>query len=149
MSDEKKHAYSTDTIHSFERDGDSIKNQVQLESGMIFKSAFQLNVEREWKDKDNDPDFQVKVSFVIGLDKQFFFSVKSFIFYYPSVLTYVLGAQKTVSLIMCPNMDTQIMLLCAMGNILFNTHYKKKHSYTKGSKEGTKPLLRLFAQLFV
>ena len=70
MSDEKKQAYSTDTIHIFERDGDSIKNQVQLESGMIFKSAFQLNVEREWKDKDNDPDFQVKVSFVIGLDKQ-------------------------------------------------------------------------------
>ena len=31
---------------------------------------------------------------VIGLDKQNFFSVKLEIFSYPSVLTYILGAQK-------------------------------------------------------
>ena len=94
MSDEKKQAYSTDTIHSFERDGDSIKNQVQLESGMIFKSAFQLNVEREWKDKDNDPDFQVKVSFVSSLDKHNFQrKIINMILPNPSLLKYVLGVQ--------------------------------------------------------
>ena len=63
MTDEMKQTFRLDSVISFKREGNSLRETNTLAQGIEFETIFKLNEALEWKDQSENPKFHVKVQF--------------------------------------------------------------------------------------